>query len=662
MNRWLLLLLLLPLQSFAQLLPWPHRISPGAGFFVANQLITQAPSQPQLLAKLAELPFVSIRHSNNKAANLQLQLKQTLPELPTFQLDESYEILISPNGIKILADNQYGARHALVTLEQLWQQHQGKLPVQQIRDRPRFPWRGLLVDVVRRWISLPTLKRQLDIMAQVKMNVLHLHLSDDQGFRMESKRYPRLHQLNHDGHYFTQLQMQELIEYAALRGIRVVPEFDVPGHATSILAAYPHLSSSAEVGSAPSKKYGPQDPALNPAHEETYLFLEQLFKEMAGLFPDAYFHVGGDEVSGKHWMANAQIRQFMQKHKLKDVVEMQFYFTRRVEKIVTGLGKKMVAWDEVLKEQGELNSVAQIWRGPKHGLIALNKKMPVLFSYGYYLDLQQPSSTHYLVDPALEMGLKQDPELLWGGEACMWTERVSDELLTERIWPRAMAVAERLWSAAEVRDVQNFYQRQEQLAQRLKLIPRLLPEHIAAHSKSWQVKSSDLLGFLAWLGPAHFYAQHRYREHHLDTPLQQVVDFMPSESISATILGWKLQQWLNSPNAVLELELIKSFQLWQSFLPQLAGMKNSLHPEGSALLELAKDLGLLGGIAQECLHLLKSGDYPGYQWAQEQQNKIYMFSQVRAGLRPAVLPLVARMVELVRQKHQLDDFSGVVAR
>jgi hexosaminidase len=198
-----------------------------------------------------------------------------------------------------------------------------------IQDRPRFRWRGLLIDSARHFQPLDVIRRNLDAMAAVKLNVLHWHLSDNQGFRIESKRYPKLHGLGSDGHYYTQDEVRGVIAYAQARGIRVVPEFDMPGHGTSWLVGHP------ELGSAPGpyaieRKPGVMDPTLDPTREEVYRFLDRFLGEMAALFPDAYLHIGGDENEGKHWAANPRIQAFMQRaHGLQDKHALQAYFNRR---------------------------------------------------------------------------------------------------------------------------------------------------------------------------------------------------------------------------------------------------------------------------------------------------------------------------------------------
>jgi len=235
-------------------------------------------------------------------------------------------------------------------------------------------------------------------MAAVKLNVFHWHLTDDQGFRIESKRFPKLHQLGSDGLYYTQKQIREVLDYARERGIRVVPEFDIPAHTSSWLVGYPLLASgpgSHEIG----RHWGVYDPVMNPARESTYQFLDAFIGEMAALFPDEYFHIGGDEVNPKQWTHNPRIQAFARRHGLKNANELQAYFNKRIQAIVAKHGKRMEGWDEILNPDLPKSIVIQSWRGPKSLAEAARLGYTGLLSSNYYLDLMKPASFHYAVDP-----------------------------------------------------------------------------------------------------------------------------------------------------------------------------------------------------------------------------------------------------------------------
>src|SRR5271156_2704349 len=388
--------------------------------------------------------------------------------------DESYVLEVSAAGAKLSAANPLGVLHGLQTFLQLIQVTPTGFAAAavHIEDAPRFPWRGLMIDVSRHFIYMDTLKRNVDAMAAVKLNVLHLHLSDDQGLRLQSKEFPKLTEAGSDGQFYTHAEMRELIEYASERGIRVVPEFDMPGHSTAWFVGYPAIAS--EPGPYQiERRWGIFDPAMDPAREETYKFLDKFIGEMAELFPDHYFHIGGDEVNGKQWDANPKIQEFMRAHKLKSDQELQQYFTLQVQKIVSKHRKLMVGWDEILSPGMPEDIVIQSWRGQDSLALAAQQGYRGLLSSGYYLDAMAPAGKYYSVDPMSNADSKLTPEQqkrILGGEACMWAEFISDENIDSRIWPRAAAVAERLWSSQQLQDVDSMYARLDAMNQQLEQI------------------------------------------------------------------------------------------------------------------------------------------------------------------------------------------------
>jgi len=385
--------------------------------------------------------------------------------------DESYVLEVTTSGAQLAAANPLGILHGLETFLQLVAITPGGFaaPAITIQDRPRFPWRGLMIDAARHFIPIDVLKRNLDGMSAVKMNVFHWHLSDNQGFRVESKRFPRLQGFGSDGLYYTRDEIRDLIAYARDRGIRVVPEFDMPGHSTAWFAGYPELAS----GPGPyeiERRWGVFDPAMDPTRESTYQFLDAFIAEMAQLFPDRYFHIGGDAVNGKQWDANPRMREFIRLHDLKDDQGLQAYFNKRIQRIVTRRGKIMIGWDEILHPDVPKNVLVQSWRGQQSLATAAQAGHRGILSSGYYLDLIWPAERHYAVDPmtgaAANLGPQEQARIL-GGEACMWAEHVSPETMDSRIWPRNAAIAERLWSPAEVRDPASMYARLEEISRRL---------------------------------------------------------------------------------------------------------------------------------------------------------------------------------------------------
>ncbi len=385
--------------------------------------------------------------------------------------DESYTLEVTPTGAKLHAATPLGAMHGLQTFLQLVAITSDGFtaPAVSIQDQPRFPWRGLMIDVSRHFISLPVLKRNLDGMEAVKINVFHWHLSDNQGFRVESHKFPKLQEQGSDSLYYTQDEIRDLIAYARDRGIRVVPEFDMPGHSTAWFVGYPELAS----GPGPYQiwqQWGVADPAMDPTNEKTYKFLNDFIAEMAKLFPDQYFHIGGDEVNGKQWDANPQIQEFMKSHNIKNNEGLQAYFSQHVQELVVKHGKTPVGWDEILVPGVSKNIVIQSWRGSEALATAAKEGYRGILSNGYYIDLGWSAARHYAVDPMGGAAANLTPEekaRILGGEATMWSEYVNWENVDSRIWPRTAAIAERYWSPQSTTDVPSMYARMESESVRL---------------------------------------------------------------------------------------------------------------------------------------------------------------------------------------------------
>ena len=450
--------------------------------------------------------------------------------------DEGYRLVVTAEGAEITAANPLGAMHGLQTFLQLVRNTpQGfAVPAVMIEDKPRFPWRGLMIDTGRHFIPLPVILGDLDGMEAAKLNVFHWHLSEDQGFRAESKVFPLLQGKGSNGQYYTQPQMREVVEYARDRGIRVVPEFDMPAHAQSWLVGYPQLGS----GKGPyqiATTFGVLDGAIDPTRESTYVFLNRFLGEMTALFPDAYFHIGGDECNGKEWDANPRIQEFMRVHKLKDDAALQAYFTARVQKLVAAHGKIMEGWDEVLQPETPKQVVIQSWRGRDSLLDAAQRGYRALLSNGYYIDLSQPASEHYLVDPLEGIADKLTPaqaENILGGEATIWSEYVSGETIDSRIWPRTAAIAERFWSPANVRDLDSMYTRLEAFTDRLPawgIDTRATTENMLERM-SGMSDPKALRVLASAVQPPKGYTRGGLRHYFTYTPLDHLVDAVPPES------------------------------------------------------------------------------------------------------------------------------------
>ncbi|MGB6933507.1 MAG: family 20 glycosylhydrolase [Acidobacteriaceae bacterium] len=470
-------------QTTLPIMPLPSHVVQGQGQFLVDGtfgVVLQGYTEPRL--ERAKQRFL-VTLSRETGIPLWREAQFNQPSFviktggasdPVQQLgeDESYHLEISANHVLLSAPNPLGIFHGLQTFLQLVRTTpQGySVPVVTIDDQPRFPWRGLMIDVSRHFIPVPVLERDLDGMEAVKLNVFHWHLSDDQGFRAESNKFPLLQGKGSDGLYYTQDQIRDVIEYAHDRGIRVVPEFDMPCHTTSWMVGYPELGS----GKGPyqiARKYGVLDSAMDPTKDSTYKFLNTFIGEMTDLFPDAYFHIGGDECNGKEWNANPEIQAFMKKHGIANNAALQAYFTGKVQKIVASHHKIMEGWDEVLQPETPKDVVIQSWRGLASLAQAARQGNRGMLSTPYYLNLDRPTSSYYLADPladqAASLNAEQKARIL-GGEACMWSEYVDPETINSQIWPYLAAIAERFWSPENVRDVDSMYQRLAIVSSKLK--------------------------------------------------------------------------------------------------------------------------------------------------------------------------------------------------
>lgn len=319
---------------------------------------------------------------------------------------ESYSISVSAKKIVIKAAGETGILYALESLLQLTRQEEGVwvIPTLSMNDQPRYAWRGLMIDACRHWVPKEVILRNLEAMGTLKMNVFHWHLTESQAFRIESLLFPRLHTLGSNGDFYTQEEIREVLEYAADRGIRVVPEFDVPGHTAAWFVGHPELASGPGPYQLDTAMLGIQ-PAMDPTRDEVYEFLDLFLGEMAGLFPDKYLHIGGDEVVATQWNENPDIQKYMEEHGLEDPHALQAHFNKRLQKIVAGFGKIMTGWDEILHPDLPKEGIAvQTWRD--HGSLweSARQGNKAILSAGYYLDHKQTAAFHYAVDPTVIPG------------------------------------------------------------------------------------------------------------------------------------------------------------------------------------------------------------------------------------------------------------------
>jgi hexosaminidase len=419
MNKFLLLItcLLISVCAFAQteqlpLMPYPQKVEVQAGEFLLGETLTfavegkkSAPTSKlinELSKRIQQQTGKKVRLKKTGVAKAQLLIRIDDVQSISNNIkdwDESYRLNVTANKIELTAKQLAGAQRGLETLLQLIGTESAiSLPLVSISDYPRFKWRGLLLDTSRHFFSVATIKRQIDAMAAAKYNIFHWHLTDDQGWRLESKKYPNLHKLASDGEYYTRRQIRDVVAYARERGIQVLPEIDMPGHASAIAVAYPELMS-APGPYAMEYRWGVHKPTLNPANEDVYKFADAIIEEVAELFPFEYLHIGGDEVDPEHWNANQQIQAFMHEKGLKDHYALHAYFNKRLQKILQKHNRKMIGWDEIQHKDLPKDIVIHSWRGPDGVSDAVSHGFQAILSTGYYLDQPQTSAYHYRNDP-----------------------------------------------------------------------------------------------------------------------------------------------------------------------------------------------------------------------------------------------------------------------
>src|ERR1700686_5250011 len=648
-------------QPQLNLMPMPASVHPGTGELPINQSFSVAVTGnhdasldlevqrfEKQLSRQTGIPF---RPKPGATPTLQIHADHGREAVQKLGEDESYELTVADSGAKLTAPTTLGVIRGLQTFLQLVQITPAGFaaPAVTNKDQPRFAWRGLLIDVSRHFIPIDVLKRNIDGMAAVKMNVLHWHLSDDQGFRVESKKFPKLTGMGSDGMFYTQEEIREFIAYARDRGIRVMPEFDMPGHSRSWFLGYPELSSG---GGPYTMEGGGIDPIIDPTRESTYKFLEKFIAEMAKLFPDPNFHIGGDEVDGKQWDANPKIQEFIKAHGMKNNQDLQAYFNQRLEKIVAKNHKIMVGWDEILHPDLPKTIIVHSWRGQKSLAEAAKQGYSGLLSFGYYLDLMWPAARHYAVDPmsgeAANLTAEEAKSIL-GGESCQWAEWVTPENIDSHIWPRNAVIAERLWSPQEVKDAASMYARMNAVSYDLESLGLT---HNSARTQMLQRMAGNgditALRVLAdvvepvkdynrWddaKGPIDFHA-----------PLTRMIDAVNPESDTARRFSGLLQTFVQSDykDQAAEGQI-------RSYLTTWRDNDARLHPllEQSFLLQedgqLSQILSALGGPGLQALDYLDKGQTAPDSWKTQQ---LAVIDQAKTRHADMLLMVVAPVQQLV---------------
>ena len=472
----------------------------------------------QLASNFYKVKVVPGKKPLAKAIHLYLVSDKSIPA-------DGYRLKISATGVSLSANSPSGIFYGVQTLLQLFPKEivnkdghtsvkQWSLPLVSIEDHPRFGWRGLMLDVTRHFFTVAQVKDYIDQMVKYKFNMLHLHLTDDQGWRIEIKSLPKLTEVGAwrvertgtfgtfpkpqpgekptYGGFYTHEDIKELVKYAADRFVNILPEIDVPGHSLAALASYPDLSCTpGEYYVSPGDRfmvwpgggqhfYGLIDNTLCPANEKVYEFLDKVFTEVAQLFPFQYIHMGGDETARNFWEKDEQIKALMKKENLKNLDEVQSYFVKRVEKIINSKGKKMIGWDEILQGGLAPNAAVMSWRGMSGGIEAAKSGHEVVMSPTdfVYIDYMQGDAS---IEPPVYSTLRLkktysfeplpegvNEKLIRGGQANLWTEQVYNMRHAQYMtWPRALAVAEVLWSPKEKRNWNGFVPRVEKQFERM---------------------------------------------------------------------------------------------------------------------------------------------------------------------------------------------------
>ena len=425
---------------------------------------------------------------------------EILPASATSESDESYTIKASDNGIVVASENPKGAFYGCVSLAQMISKSSGSLPFVTIEDKPAYNWRGFLLDTCRSFFSVSFIKKMLDACALYKLNIFHWHLTDDQGWRFEVPGYPRLTEIGsirsdhtmpeeEDGFYdegekvrrwYTDEEIREVVEYANIRGIEIVPEVEFPGHVSALLAAYPEYGCTG----GPYKvenRWGIFPDVLCLGNDKIFTIYEAALKKIVSLFPGKYIHIGGDECMADRWTNCPKCQARMKAEGISSPAELQTWATIKVTRMVLELGKIPIGWDEVLdnnnKYQAPKELIVQSWRGTEGGIKGVEKNHQVIMSpqTHFYLNLKNRKSfeepgrlgttttakTYSFCPTAKEMNLK-NPELVIGGECTFWSEKIQFSKIAEYLlFPRFCAAAEAMWLKEENKDFKNFTGRLE---------------------------------------------------------------------------------------------------------------------------------------------------------------------------------------------------------
>jgi hexosaminidase len=514
------------------IIPEPVRLIKQTGHFTLPQNITiqvgKSPELKQTIAFLQERLTIPTGYNvnvvNPPVANATIKLVINDTEDSTLG-NEGYHLTVGAKQITIRANKPAGVFYGVQSFIQLLPKEieskeeikhvKWTAPCVEVTDYPRLGWRGLMFDVARHFFTKEEVKQYIDAMVRYKYNILHLHLADDEGWRIEIKGLPKLTEVGawnvkrvgtfgdfippkadeprNYGGFYTQEDIKELVAYAKERFVDIMPEIDVPGHSLAAIASHPELSCTPDAvnykvrsgerimdWSRGAPPLGLVDNTLCPANEKVYVFLDTVFSQIAKLFPFQYIHTGGDEVARNFWEKNDQIKELMKREGLKTIPEVQAYFEKRVEQIIVSKGKKFMAWDEVLEGGVSQSAAVMSWRNMQHGLDAAKAGHEVVMTptqYAYIDYMQADAITEPKVYASLRLSKSYEfdpvPEganakFIKGGQANLWTEQIFNIRQAEYMtWPRGFAIAESVWSPKEKKNWTNFFARTEQHFKRL---------------------------------------------------------------------------------------------------------------------------------------------------------------------------------------------------
>ena len=614
-----------------------------------------------------------------------LLIKVDKAEKQYMGITESYHLSVTERQAILSASNSIGVIRGLETLVQLLKNNENLyyFPQVTISDSPRFPWRGLMIDVARHFIPVDVLKRNIEAMAEVKLNVLHLHLTDNEGFRFESKKYPELQGKGSGGKFYLQTELKELVSFGAERGIMIVPEFDIPGHTRSWFAGYPQLASSpGPYIPGPGYELDPSNPvnssnllkfikayptpAMDPSKESTFEFLAGLLTEVFEVFPAPFIHIGVDENNGVAWRNNPAIVDFMTKKGISSTDEMQSWFAERVNSIVSKHGRTAIGWDEIFSNSISKNIMIQVWdtRAPKtksveilrHGNTEINSR-------GYYLDLFMPAFVHYLNDPMPYNCPDSLKKYVLGGEAAIWSELVNDHNIEGRIWPRTAAIAERFWSPASTENVNDLYKRLIELNQSLSTQGL---QHIEIYQKRIKELAGNgnyegLKALIDLLSPVKGYkrvmAQFLDKTSKSNAPeLDEVADIANVDPLERRQFRMKVSSYLAKPSIKKEKELRDILYFWSQNHEKIDSLIKS-NPKLKGILIHSKNLSELSRIGIKALDYIRMNTKPPINWSSDKLAVIKAASEPSAEVNLSIVPEIEA---LVRQKltPEQQGFSG----